>query len=114
MIECYPGLLNQVFMNILSNAVSAIKNEGRIWISTSESNGLVRISIRDNGSGIPEDILPNIFDPFFTTKDVGEGTGLGLSITHGIIEKHKGKIEAISKEGKGTEFIIELPVLQGK
>ena len=114
LIECYPGQLNQVFMNILSNAVAAIENEGIIRISTSESDGLVRISIRDNGPGIPEEILPKIFDPFFTTKNVGEGTGLGLSITHGIIEKHKGSITASSEPGKGTEFIIVIPVQQNK
>ena len=90
-LECYPGQLNQVFMNILSNAIDAIEDTGKITISTSKSNGFIRISIKDTGKGIPENLQAKIFDPFFTTKEVGEGTGLGLSISHGIIEKHQGK-----------------------
>jgi len=97
-------------MNILSNAIDAIKDEGEIEISTKLSNGFIRITIKDNGIGIPEKIKAKIFDPFFTTKEVGEGTGLGLSISHGIIEKHKGSIKVISKRGAGSEFIILLPV----
>jgi signal transduction histidine kinase len=109
-LECFPGQLNQVFMNILSNAIDAIEGEGEITISTSQSNGFIRISIKDNGKGIPENIKAKIFDPFFTTKEVGEGTGLGLSISHGIIEKHKGSIKVLSERGKGSEFIISIPV----
>jgi hypothetical protein len=72
----------------------------------------VLISIRDNGTGMPEEVRSKIFEPFFTTKDVGEGTGLGLSIVYNIIESHKGKIEVESELGKGTEFIITLPTIQ--
>ena len=108
-IECFPGQLNQVFMNILSNAIDAIEDEGKIALCTSLSKGFIQISIKDNGGGIPENIKAKIFDPFFTTKEVGEGTGLGLSISHGIIEKHQGSIKVISKRGKGSEFIILLP-----
>jgi signal transduction histidine kinase len=113
-IECYPGQLNQVFMNILSNAIDAIVEKGTITISTSKSNGSIRISIKDTGRGISENIRSKIFDPFFTTKDVGQGTGLGLSICHSIIEKHSGSIEVKSEVGKGSEFLIVVPVKQSK
>jgi signal transduction histidine kinase len=113
-IECYPGKLNQVFMNILNNAIYALQNTDQdnreIRINTSKTETAVRISIKDNGHGIPEVVKDRIFEPFFTTKNIGEGSGLGLSIVYGIIEKHKGKIEVVSEEGKGTEFIILLPV----
>lgn len=112
LIECFPGQINQVFMNVLSNAIDAIEENGTITISTSLSGGNIRISMKDTGNGIPETLREKIFDPFFTTKGVGKGTGLGLSITQSIIEKHKGKIEVKSKPGNGTEFIILLPVNQ--
>jgi signal transduction histidine kinase len=113
-IECYPGPLNQGFMNILSNAIDAIVDKGTITIVTSKSNGSIRIGIKDSGRGIPEDIQSRIFEPFFTTKEIGKGTGLGLSITHSIIEKHNGNIEVKSKARQGTEFVIVLPVTQFK
>ena len=113
-IECYPGQLNQGFMNILSNAIDAIDDKGTITIVTSKSNGSIRIGIKDSGRGIPEDIQSRIFEPFFTTKEIGKGTGLGLSITHSIIEKHNGNIEVKSKARQGTEFVIVLPVTQFK
>jgi signal transduction histidine kinase len=97
-------------MNIISNAVDAINEKGTIAISTSTSNKFIQVSIKDTGQGIPENIRQKIFDPFFTTKGVGKGTGLGLSICQSIIEKHKGNIKVKSEEGKGTEFIISLPV----
>lgn len=112
LIECYPGQLNQVFMNILSNAIDAIEESGTITIKTSIPEKFLVINIHDTGHGIPEDIRVKIFDPFFTTKPVGKGTGLGLSISLGIIEKHNGKIELKSEQGKGTEVIITLPVTQ--
>jgi len=114
-IECYPGKLNQVFMNILNNAIHAVlsKNytngEGTITITTRELEKEVEISIKDNGIGIPKSNFTKIFEPFFTTKQVGMGTGLGLSIVYGIINSHKGKIDLISEENVGTEFIITLP-----
>jgi len=113
-IECYPGQLNQVFMNILSNAIDAINDKGTIAINTSKSIGSVSVSIKDTGKGIPEEIQSKIFEPFFTTKEVGQGTGLGLSICHSIIEKHSGSIEVNSKAGKGSEFVIIVPVKQSK
>ena len=109
-IPCYPGQLNQVFMNILRNAVDSIDDEGEIIIKTKKLEANIEISIKDNGAGMSEEIKTKIFDPFFTTKDVGKGTGLGLAISHGIIEKHGGTIEVESQEGKGSEFVIELPI----
>ncbi len=108
-IECFPGPLSQVFMNLIGNSVDAIKEKGNITIQTRNLSDKLIVSIADDGMGIPEKVRSNIFNPFFTTKGVGKGTGLGLSIVHGIIEKHGGKIEVVSEEGKGAEFIIELP-----
>jgi signal transduction histidine kinase/CheY-like chemotaxis protein len=110
-IICYPGQLNQVFMNILYNAADAIEGEGTIHIKTWKEEDNINISIRDSGCGMPEHIREHIFEPFFTTKPVGKGTGLGLSISYGIIENHKGKIAVKSEPGKGTEFILTLPML---
>lgn len=119
LLECYPGQLNQVFMNILSNAIDALyidqleyeDNNRQITITTESSNNdFVLIRIADNGPGIPESAKNRVFDPFFTTKPVGQGTGLGLSISHQIIvDKHHGSISCISEIGKGTEFTIEIP-----
>ncbi len=113
-IECFPSQLNQVFMNVLSNAIDAIEGKGIVTISTSIKNENIQISIKDTGRGIPENLRERIFEPFFTTKEVGQGTGLGLSISHGIIEKHKGIIDFKSEVGKGSEFIISLPMMHSK
>lgn len=113
-VECFPGQINQVLMNILSNAIQAIPEKGEIFIETREEEGTIKISIRDTGGGMSEATKQKIFDPFFTTKEVGKGTGLGLSISYGIIEKHNGKIEVNSVIGKGTQFIITLPIHQKK
>lgn len=115
-VECMPGKINQVFMNLVSNAVQAIKSkpnpneEEFLTIKSWYDNQQVYISIKDTGTGMDEEVKHRIFEPFFTTKDIGEGTGLGLSIVFSIIEKHKGHIDVISKLGEGTEFIINLPV----
>ena len=109
MLECNPGQLNQVFLNLLANAAQAITNKGTIRIKSYDDGNNCMIQIKDNGKGIPGDIINKIFDPFFTTKDVGEGTGLGLSISYSIIKDHGGSIEVSSKEGKGTEFTVCLP-----
>jgi signal transduction histidine kinase len=97
-------------MNLLSNAIDAIGENGTITITSSQENGKARISIRDTGKGISDDIIKKIFDPFFTTKEVGQGTGLGLSISYGIIKKHHGEIHVTSKKGEGAEFIVTLPL----
>ncbi|MDH5597514.1 MAG: ATP-binding protein [Cyclobacteriaceae bacterium] len=113
-VDCKPGKLNQVFMNLLVNAIQSIQGEGKVIISTSllETGEKVRISISDTGTGIPEEIQNKIFDPFFTTKDVGEGTGLGLAITKGILEDHSAELTFITKYGKGTTFNIDIPIKQ--
>jgi two-component system NtrC family sensor kinase len=116
-IECFPGKLNQVFMNILSNSVQAIKEKPqieekeKISISTRSLNeSQIEIRIKDSGKGMSEEVKQKIFEPFFTTKEVGEGTGLGLAIVFKIIQEHVGKIEVISNEGFGSEFIITLNI----
>ncbi len=110
MVECYAGELNQVFMNILANAIQAIPDKGSIFITTAKINDQAIISIADTGTGMPEEIKKRIFDPFFTTKEVGEGTGLGLSISYGIIEKHQGTLTVESELNRGTRFIIAIPL----
>jgi signal transduction histidine kinase len=111
-IDCFPGQINQVFMNILSNAIQAISAEGKIFIKTWHEGSNVKISIKDTGAGMTDEVRKKIFDPFFTTKEVGKGTGLGLSISFGIIKKHNGEIEVLSKQGDGTEFVIRIPIIQ--
>ncbi len=113
-VECYPGKLNQVFMNIINNAVQAIgskdeKHDEVIEISTRNVGDAVEVSIKDTGIGMTEDVKHRIFEPFFTTKEVGEGTGLGMAITFKIIQHHNGKILINSSPGKGAEFILTLP-----
>jgi len=109
MIECYPGKLNQVFLNIIGNSIDAIEKEGVIAIETKLVGDHVVISINDTGKGIAPEIIDKIFDPFFTTKSVGKGVGLGLSISFGIIKEHNGKIDVKSETNKGTIFTISLP-----
>ena len=113
LVECRAGQINQVFMNILNNAVDAIEGEGDIWIRTEVieegESGRVAVTIQDNGPGIPAEKIGKIFDPFYTTKDVGKGTGLGLSISYGVIQRHDGRIDVEIEVGRGTTFTIELP-----
>ncbi|NJO88656.1 MAG: GHKL domain-containing protein [Chloroflexia bacterium] len=110
-IKCFPGKLNQVFVNLITNAIQSIKDRGTIWIKTYKEENFVKVSIKDSGIGIPENKLSEIFDSFYTTKPVGEGTGLGLAISKNIIDEHNGSIEVYSKLNVGTEFIITLPML---
>jgi two-component system, NtrC family, sensor kinase len=105
-----PSQINQVFLNLISNAAQATGADGVITLRTSIDGGFARVEVEDNGSGIPADVIPKIFDPFFTTKKVGEGTGLGLSIAYKIIKEHGGSIEVDSVIGRGTRFIITLPL----
>ncbi|YAG07643.1 histidine kinase [Nostoc sp. DSM 114167] len=123
-VECFPGQLNQVFMNILANAIDALEesnigrsfediqaNTNRITITTAVQNDFVKIAIADNGQGMSESVKQKIFDHLFTTKCVGKGTGLGLAIARQIVEStHGGKLSCNSVVGQGTEFIIEIPV----
>jgi signal transduction histidine kinase len=113
-IHCYPSELNQVWMNLLRNAVQAIEGNGTIKIATSSDDTQVYIRISDTGKGIPTEDIPKIFNPGFTTKNVGVGTGLGLSIVYNIIQKHHGDIKVKSEIGNGTEFTIVLPIEQSK
>ncbi|NJL56405.1 HAMP domain-containing histidine kinase, partial [bacterium] len=126
-IECYPGQLNQVFMNLITNAIDALEEveveqhvqksitPGVISIQTSllSDRDCISIKISDNGSGIPEDVRSKLFDPFFTTKPIGKGTGLGLSISYQIVtEKHRGRLLCDSEWRKGTTFTVEIPIQQ--
>ena len=118
-VECSPAQLNQVFMNVIGNAIDALEEVKKgdkgysptIWISTEvTADNTVTVKIRDNGPGIAAGCAQQIFDPFFTTKSIGKGTGLGLAISYQIVAKHHGKIEVNSQIGQGTEFVITLPV----
>lgn len=117
-IECYPGKLNQVFLNLISNGIYAVKQRfgdepgGRLAISTRTDGDQVVITISDNGIGMDEVTRSKLFEPFFTTKPVGEGTGLGLSIAYNTIKKHFGTIRVDSEEGQGTTFTITIPKKQ--
>lgn len=108
-IKGLPGPLTQVMLNLIYNAAQSIKEQGNIWIKTWQENGAIKISIKDDGSGISAENLPRIFESGFTTKSEEEGTGLGLTISYGIIEKHGGTIDVWSVVGKGSEFVITLP-----
>jgi PAS domain S-box-containing protein len=103
-------MIEQVLMNLILNAVQAMKRGGLLTIRTSVAEGICRVEVSDTGSGIPASVLPRVFDPFFTTKGEGEGTGLGLSVNLGIMERHGGKILVESEVGKGTTFTLCLPV----
>jgi len=109
--KCYPQKLNQVFINLLINAIQAIEEKGKIKIKTWEKDGSIWVTVSDTGCGIPRENQSKIFEPFFTTKEAGKGTGLGLSISYEIMQRHKGEISFESKEGKGTTFTIRIPVV---
>jgi two-component system, NtrC family, sensor kinase len=128
LVECWAGQLNQVFMNVLSNAIDALHEVEKKQVMTTKErqnhvflptiliqteiliSNCVSVRIADNGSGMTEDVKKHLFEPFFTTKPVGKGTGLGLSICYQIVEKHQGSLRCVSSPGEGTEFWIELPV----
>lgn len=122
LVECYPGQLNQVYMNLLANAIDAlesqvrIENKPTIFIQTEmENNDRVKIQIRDNGIGMTEEVRKRLFDPFFTTKPIGKGTGLGLAISHAIVvDKHGGKLVCDSSPGEGAVFTITIPLSQNE
>jgi signal transduction histidine kinase len=109
-VRCFPGQLNQVFLNLIMNACDALENEGRITIRTRPIPDGVRLEFSDDGPGIPPEVQSRLFDPFFTTKPVGKGTGLGLSLSHGIIERHGGRISVQDAPEGGALFVIELPL----
>jgi len=110
-IHCTPSQINQVFLNLITNAAEALdRGRGKIIVRSRKHGDGVAVDIEDNGSGIPSDVLPKIFDPFFTTKDIGKGTGLGLSISYKIVKQHGGRIDVESKPGQGTRFTVYLPI----
>jgi signal transduction histidine kinase len=109
-VRCMPSQMNQVFLNLITNAAQAIDGDGTLTIDSKVVNNNVEISFADTGCGISDDILPKIFDPFFTTKQVGEGTGLGLSIVHKILKGHGGSIKVRTTPKKGSVFTLTLPV----
>ncbi len=106
--------MNQVFLNLLMNAVQAIASTGRetgvVRVATRAGGGEIVVEVADDGVGIPAAVLPLVFDPFFTTKPIGQGTGLGLSISHGIVAEHGGRIMVESKVGQGSTFRVHLPL----
>ncbi len=109
-VRCVPSQINQVFLNLITNAAQAMGEKGLLTLRSRRNGDFVEVEVEDNGSGIAEDVLPKIFDPFFTTKAVGEGTGLGLSIVHKIIHAHGGSIKVRSTPNIGTTFSVSLPV----
>jgi signal transduction histidine kinase len=109
-VLCYPRQMEQVFVNLLVNAVHSIEKKGTIVLRTYHRDTDVFIEVEDNGCGIPERDLPRIFDPFFTTKEVGQGTGLGLSIVYNVMQNHRGEVMVRSVVGQGTTFILRLPI----
>jgi signal transduction histidine kinase len=118
-VLCLPGDINQVILNLVVNAAQAIANavqpgadgQGLITVRTRRHGDWVEIRVEDTGTGIPEEICSKVFDPFFTTKEVGQGTGQGLAITHAIVvEKHGGSITFETEPGRGTTFIVRLPI----
>ena len=112
-VLCAGSQINQVFLNLITNAAQALEGPGGVITLTTKAVGhSVMIEVRDNGKGIPPDVLPRIFDPFFTTKEAGKGTGLGLSISYKIVDQHRGKILVHSRLGEGTTFTVLLPALQ--
>jgi two-component system NtrC family sensor kinase len=108
-VSCDAAQIEQVFLALIMNAIEAMARGGNLWLRTRATDQQVEIQVRDDGSGIPEDVLPQIFEPFLTTKESGHGVGLGLAISRGIIERHHGQIAVQSEFGKGTTFIITLP-----
>jgi two-component system, sporulation sensor kinase E len=109
---CDAPQMEQVMLALIQNAIDAMPKGGNLWLATRTStlNPEIEIEVRDDGTGIPQDILPQIFEPFLTTKESGHGVGLGLAISRSIIEQHNGRIEVQSEAGKGTRFSLTLPV----
>ena len=111
-LQCDPAQLEQVLIALITNAMDAMSRGGNLWISArfDEPREEIEIQVRDDGAGIVPDLLSKIFEPFFTTKDGAHGVGLGLAISRGIVERHCGRIEVQSEPGRGTTFIVTLPV----
>jgi two-component system, NtrC family, sensor kinase len=110
LVRVVPSQINQVFLNLITNASQAIDDRGTLTVSSRRNGDMVEVEFTDSGAGIPADVLPKIFDPFFTTKPVGEGTGLGLSIVHKILTGYGGNITVSSALGHGASFVVSLPI----
>ncbi len=112
LVACSPSQINQVFLNLITNAAQATEDGTGTIILTTRRSGVreVAVDVEDNGRGIAAEDLPRIFDPFFTTKEVGQGTGLGLSIAYRIVQEHGGRIDVESRPGQGTRFTVTLPI----
>ncbi|MEP7357998.1 MAG: ATP-binding protein, partial [Anaerolineales bacterium] len=110
LLLCRPGELNQVFLNLLTNAIQAIPGSGWVWVTSALAGDHVTITIRDSGSGMDAATLAKLGEPFFTTKPVGSGTGLGLAVGLAIVARHQGRVRFESEPGRGTTASIELPL----
>jgi signal transduction histidine kinase len=110
-LRARKGEIDQVFVNVISNAAQAMNGSGRLTLSTDLDGSWLEVRIADTGPGIPKHVLPKIFDPFFTTKEAGKGTGLGLSIVHKIVTKYDGTVTVDTSEGQGTTFRLRFPAL---
>jgi two-component system, NtrC family, sensor kinase len=113
-VVCDAGQIQQVMLILLVNAAEALGKDGRIEVQTKAAGGTVEVRVRDNGPGIPDEVLPKIFEPFFTTKEEQQRTGLGLAVAKSIVEQHGGEITVESKKGVGTEFLVSLPLGQAE
>jgi two-component system, NtrC family, sensor kinase len=111
-IQCAPSQINQIFLNLITNATQAISGQGQIRLTTRATGGEVQIVVEDTGCGMTPEVMDKIFEPFFTTKEIGKGTGLGLSIVYQIVQEHRGRIDVQSQPGKGSRFTVTLPVQQ--
>lgn len=112
-IDCYPGHINQVWLNIMTNAIKSMDNGGELHIQTDlDENHNVRVKTTDTGCGMTEEVKTRLFEPFFTTRDVGEGTGLGMSVSYGVIEKHNGNILVDSEVDTASTLTVTLPLTQ--
>ena len=109
-IQAKPEEIQQVFLNIISNAVQAMEGKGKLTLSSQEDDKFIVVQIRDTGPGIPPEYISKVFDPFFTTKEQGEGTGLGLNIVHRVVKQNGGDIKIESEPGEGTTFVISFPI----
>lgn len=112
-VACVPAELNQVFINLLMNAIDALAPGGHLWLTLDRDGDYARVAVRDDGCGIDPAILPHIFEPFVTSKQSGRGTGLGLAISHSIVARHGGSIEAERAPGGGSVFTVRLPLPVG-
>ena len=111
-VRCDPGQIEQVILALVMNAIDALPNGGNLTLNSHPlpGTGNIQIEVRDDGVGMPPDVLANMFEPFFTTKEHGRGLGLGLAISRNIVDRHAGKIAVASEAGRGTSFTITLPV----